>query len=142
MKALSRHLPLITNRIAFQLDDASKTLPLITPRINFSDALIELQNDTTEMATAADILEDPRGIDDLLSTTSDVLEMSPCQSEKTDDCAYSSTTWRIPKPNGEPGRPRSGGYNLEEELGAWEADLLASINVGELYSCPGCPGLT
>ena len=35
---------------------------------------------------------------------------------------------QIPKPPGGPGRPRSGGYNLQEQLG-WEKDEFEEIKV-------------
>jgi hypothetical protein len=35
----------------------------------------------------------------------------------------------IPKPSGEPGRPHSGGYSLDDALGAWGAETLSKVTV-------------
>lgn len=35
----------------------------------------------------------------------------------------------IPKPRGEPGRPRSGGYNLQEQLTGWTTGFYNEIKV-------------
>lgn len=36
---------------------------------------------------------------------------------------------KIPKPQGEPGPPNSGGYNMESELRGWSPDLLDNVTV-------------
>jgi hypothetical protein len=35
----------------------------------------------------------------------------------------------IPKPPGEPGRPNSGGYNIENEIHAWGPKKISQVNV-------------
>ncbi|KAF8876366.1 hypothetical protein CPB84DRAFT_1752435 [Gymnopilus junonius] len=62
------------------------------------------------------------------SSYSDEQDISPSQPGDANDEPFPAICVKIPKPNGEPGRPRSGGYNLDEELGAWDADTLSSVN--------------
>ena len=54
MKFLFRHLPLITNRIEFQLDGIPHALPLITPRIDFSDFSSTLRDKGTDIQTSGE----------------------------------------------------------------------------------------
>lgn len=36
---------------------------------------------------------------------------------------------KIPKPSGEPGRPRSGGYSIEAALASWDKKEFSDVNV-------------
>ena len=108
---MTRHLPLITARIEFP----AHTLPVITPRINFSGPGIEHK---IERATRHDI--------------GDNIESVASESDSPNNESDYEMRSLIPKPLGEPGRPGSGGYNLEESLGwtknKYEALLVSSTN--------------
>ncbi|KAF8876378.1 hypothetical protein CPB84DRAFT_1752445 [Gymnopilus junonius] len=133
MKALSRHLPLITSRIEFRLDGIAHAPPLITPRIDFSEALAAQQNTTEDIIPEnyPNHIEDSNSSDD--ARYGDEHEASPSQQGDGDEEFFSSTSVKIPKPNGEPGHPRSGGYNLDEELAAWDAGTLSNVNTSREY---------
>jgi len=47
--------------------------------------------------------------------------------EEGGDIVQSTTL--IPKPSGEPGRPHSGGYSLDEVLSPWGVATLAKVTV-------------
>ncbi|KAF8873918.1 hypothetical protein CPB84DRAFT_1753136 [Gymnopilus junonius] len=128
MKALSRHLPLIMSCIEFRLDGIAHAPPLITPRIDFSEALAAQQNTTEDIIPEnyPNHIKDSNSSDD--ARYGDEHEASPSQQGDGDEEFFSSTSVKIPKPNGEPGRPRSGGYNLDEELAAWDAGMLSNVN--------------
>ncbi|KAF8518164.1 hypothetical protein BU17DRAFT_66600 [Hysterangium stoloniferum] len=40
---------------------------------------------------------------------------------------------KIPKPQGEPGHPNSGGYSVESELHGWSPDLLENVTAKKHY---------
>ncbi|PPR03095.1 hypothetical protein CVT26_004614 [Gymnopilus dilepis] len=126
MRSLSRHLPLITSRIEFRLDGLSRALPLITPRIDFADSLVFDQADTDKVGSV-DQIDSPEH-SDASQQAFDAWELHEFPSgDHPDDCLPIIPT-RIPKPSGEPGRPHSGGYNLDDELGAWDAETLSAVN--------------
>jgi len=81
--------------------------------------------------------ESARSNDDrAMLTDDDNNESEDSESASTGDDdtigAPVNSTRKIPKPAGEPGRPGSGGYNIETQLQGWTPDLVANVNVGSL----------
>ncbi len=127
-----RHLPLITCRIEFT--------PLAhTPRPSITAC--------REFTIAREHSPSPPLIDPgspSLSDTSDASDGSmhsdddnPSGSIVGDDDGVDDEDVKIiPKPPGEPGRPKSGGYNLEQALG-WPDAIYQQVIV-----CPSCWGFS
>jgi hypothetical protein len=115
---LSRQLPVITMCIEFSQKNLGPT-PIITPQIDFANNSSKILLVEEENAMEVDIV-------DVL-----VPEKAPDYDDDTLDIladAMKNPT-KIPKPIGEPGRPRSGGYCLEAALGNWGDELFHAINV-------------
>jgi hypothetical protein len=112
---MRRHMPLITQRIIFA-HQALPGLPTITPRIDF-----DMEDLTRSRASQepGDKSDDER--DELLSALSSI--ESDDSGGKDGDKSGGKDGSKIPKPAGEAGRPRSGGYNLKEVLGWTKADF-------------------
>lgn len=121
---LSRQLPVITSSIEF-FQKSPGPPPIITPQINFSSNTPsqhapQPEEDDIDMMEITDIISTPApgetpdddNVEDFLNRLDVVL----CNS-------------KIPKPCGEPGRPRSGGYSLEAALGKWGEELFQDVNV-------------
>jgi len=117
--SIAPHLPLITSRIEFALSTAAGGRPVITPRIDFGEewglpmGTMEI-DPRTPTESLEDVDEDLRSID-----ADDGEEMAIRQLNNS----------KIPKPQGEPGRPNCGGYSIETELRGWSPDLLESVTV-------------
>lgn len=124
---LTRHLPLITPRIEFSsviLD----SIPIITARIDFAT---KLDNNCQPSDKSG---EKPAG-DDKLSNH----ELSDHEAMDVDDDDNGSVidsieeilnhNKKIPKPRGQPGRPRSGGYNFQTTIKAWGEELIDEVTV-------------
>ena len=107
---LNPHLPIITPRIEFSSSSHSHPPAIITPRIDFADLWVG-DNYGASHAVSSDMDSD-------YEMDFDADEMLFNNNEK------------IPKPPGEPGRPNSGGYNIEKELSAWGADKISQVTVG------------
>ncbi|KAJ3517896.1 hypothetical protein NLJ89_g212 [Agrocybe chaxingu] len=119
--ALARHLPLITQRIEFTAPRNAGLPPVITPRIDFNTLWMEpLDTDTATppMSRETSVLTE--------SDNNSQEENASQDNEDGDDA--NGINKKIPKPAGEPGRPHSGGYNLENELQGWAPDLFTNIN--------------
>ncbi|PPR05294.1 hypothetical protein CVT26_011617 [Gymnopilus dilepis] len=120
MSCLSRHLPIITNRIRFVSVKLAPP-PVITQRIDFAGMWVydrepENQNSASPIGPAQRVspeLQDNEMDPGTYTTSSDESEIS----DDEDECR------KIPKPQGEPGRPRSGGYTLKKVLRGWGDDL-------------------
>lgn len=112
---LAVHLPIITSRIEFQPIKASCP-PIITPRIDFNQEWGSEHNHDAD--------------DDV-----DMISEHNYDSEHADslfddeDADESHHNKKIPKPAGEPGRPNSGGYNIEHKLRGWSPDMVMAVNV-------------
>ncbi|KAF8961310.1 hypothetical protein BDZ97DRAFT_1921391 [Flammula alnicola] len=124
---LSRALPLITHRISFSAN-VSSTNPTITPRIEFPAKRAikpkELsqsrpERELTPSITSADEEDQPANSDG----ESELSELS-----ESDTAPDTPTQMKIPKPAGEPGRPRSGGYNIEAVLAPWGKEEFAKVH--------------
>ncbi|PPR02272.1 hypothetical protein CVT26_011748 [Gymnopilus dilepis] len=117
MPCLSRHLPVITNRIQFVSVKLAPP-PVITQRIDFA-GMWSCDSEPEKRAPAglrqgvSPELHD-EGIDPEVDLA------SSGESEMSDD---DDSSTKIPKPQGEPGRPRSGGYTLSKVLRGWGDDL-------------------
>ena len=115
---LAIHLPVITSRIEFQPIKTSRP-PIITPRIDFNQEWgSDLNHDAdedTDMVSEHNYDSDPA--DSLID------------DEDAADNNESTNNKKIPKPPGEPGRPNSGGYNIEHELRGWSPDMVTAVNV-------------
>jgi hypothetical protein len=106
---MQRHLPLITPRIQF-VPQLSASIPVITPRMDFTGAESKHRKRVT------------------FASTTESSDSSSGASDTTDDDTDFEQQPPISKPSGEAGRPRSGGYNLEETL-AWPKDQYEALVV-------------
>ena len=106
---LNSHLPIITPHIKFSTLSQSHPPTTITPRIDFAD-LWTIGNDSASHVAPSD---------DEDSTS---MDLDLPESESSGDEMLSNNNRKIPKPPGAPGRPNSGGYNIENELRPWGAD--------------------
>lgn len=116
---ITRHLPLITPRIEFFPSKHFGAPPIITPRINFGTTTrspVSPHNNDT----AGDIVAEFNSLDNSEPNISDV---------DTDIVEEKSTSILISKPGGQPGRPYSGGYKLNEVLVGWRPQLIAQVTV-------------
>jgi len=111
--SLARHSPLITSRIEFRPSKVAGNLPIITPRIDFGEEWALPAFDAT-----ASIVD--KNLDD--NDLRDVMDDEEFFIESTNNS-------KIPKPQGEPGRPNCGGYSIESELHGWSPDLLENVTV-------------
>jgi hypothetical protein len=117
--AICRHLPLITPHVEFTPQHRSDQ-PKITLRISL-DHLVDSRS------------LDDEGDEDLTvdSDTEMTDSAAPEVESECDDGSDISTGSKIPKPPGEVGRPRCGGYNLETALG-WREKTLEDVTVSLL----------
>lgn len=116
---LSRHLPLITARIHFNAVPIPP-LPVITSRTFFAEGERAPRDLTPSISGNESTADDNDGIIDPDG------ESEVSDNSEEDEC--SSTL--IPKPAGEPGRPNSGGYSLEDALAPLGKELLGKVIVG------------
>jgi hypothetical protein len=152
---IERHLPLISMRICFASQPAPPT-SIITPRINLNGVTNRLKNnvaavdhtDTTNVSGVtskpkkrvvirqptdhSDVTgEDPSGEDldgEVSSSEGPPAPSDPEGSGESEVGGSEVEDGLICKPSGEPGRPRSGGYNLEDTLG-WPKDAYEALVV-------------
>lgn len=133
---IAQHLPLITNRIPFTLNPPP-ALPSLTSRKEFLDEREPLATPSNHMADPSTL---PSTGSPLKYSGSVVffgaqketarkhekgkgVEEQPIQEEPDEMVAL------IPKPSGEPGRPHSGGYSLDNVLSDWGAETLSKLTV-------------
>ncbi|PPQ70077.1 hypothetical protein CVT26_013411 [Gymnopilus dilepis] len=123
--ALLRHLPLITNRIQFERVSSPHATSVITPRIQFSSGQLEIDNRSGENA-AIHSLPKSSHVSEMLVSDEGESELSDLSDSESEGLR---PAWEsIPKPPGEPGRPNSGGYNLESQLHGWTPKLFSEIS--------------
>lgn len=108
---LARHLPLITSRIEFRSSTIIGDTAIITPRMDFAEEWSDTISDS--------------GHDE----DKDLAPISDHSESEPDNEDFYPGDNKIPKPAGEPGRPGSGGYNIESKLVGWSPDLVTNINV-------------
>lgn len=120
---LSRQLPVITTCIEFSQKNLGPT-PIITPQIDFAHN------------ASKNLLVEDEDVGMMEGDTVDaLLEKTPDHDDTLDILAHlMKNPTKIPKPIGEPGRPRSGGYCLEAALGNWGDELFHAVNVRLLLS--------
>lgn len=124
---LSRHLPIITNRLEF-FPQRIGPPPVITPRINFAKRL----DNTTEEDSASsnnDMDDSDTMAPAMAPATADV---GSEEREETGEDAEEFANFvdkKIPKPRGQPGHPGSGGYSLDFVLRKWGSTLITDVNV-------------
>lgn len=131
---ITRHLPLITNRIRFS-SSGMAPLPTITPRVDLPllgvNILPANGNPTERELTPSEDGEEgsPENQSNVDDGESELSELSELESDIDSD----KLIWpvlKIPKPSGEPGRPNSGGYSIEDALISWGKDEFGKVMVG------------
>ncbi|KAK0460416.1 uncharacterized protein EV420DRAFT_1478202 [Desarmillaria tabescens] len=105
-----RHLPLITRRIEFT-PLARTPLPSITARREFAIAR-EHSSSPPPVDPGLPLSDVSDASDVSMQSDDDNLSGNILEEDSIDD----EDVKIIPKPPGEPGRPKSGGYNLEQTL--------------------------
>lgn len=133
---IRRHRPLITPRIQFQLAPRPP-LPLITPRMEFDLESLACSSPTGSADSSSHSSSDPGSPIDLSrDMDDDEPELDTDRGSSTLPQSASTTPNAapalIPKPNGEPGRPRSGGFNLEatlKDVHNWSTKDIDDLNV-------------
>jgi hypothetical protein len=88
------------------------SLPVITPHIDFCE----------EWADALDPIASI--VDKNLVDDDDMISM-----DDDEESVLGTHNSKIPKPQGELGRPNCGGYSIETELHGWSPDLLENVTV-------------
>ena len=128
---LCPHLPIITPRIEFSSLSQSRPPMTITPRIDFAELWIMENNLGSHAVSDAPSDDDSdEGSSDMdLDSDNEINEM--LLDNKSNELLLDKNYYpKIPKPQGEPGRPNSGGYNIENELCAWSTDKISEVMVG------------
>ena len=123
---LHPHLPIITPRIEFSSLSQSRPPATITPRIDFAELWI-MENNSGSHAVSDVALSDDEGSTEMdLDSDNEINEML---LDNNHEMLLDNNNYPIPKPQGEPGRPNSGGYNIENELCAWGTDKISQVMV-------------
>src|SRR6266702_3564631 len=136
---ISRHLPLITNHIRFS-SVAMAPLPIITSRVNLPLRRVDVPsaNRSPEERELTPSEDGEEHYPENKSTKQDdgeseLSELSELESEI--DCDEPlRPAQKIPKPSGEPGRPNSGGYSIEDALISWGKDEFGKVMVSTPHS--------
>lgn len=141
------HPTLVTPRIQFYFADrsTSRHTSSITPRIDFiqrnplpADEFTQHQqsDDSDSELPPSSPMSLASDFDEEMNTGPSGDEELDTESQQTyqgyngnNDLSVADTL--IPKPQGEPGRPRSGGYNLESCLIGWTPDLYAGVRASD-----------
>jgi hypothetical protein len=125
---LRRHLPITTNRLEFFRQSIGPP-PAITSRIDFVKRIEEdFESDSESDNDKCGVVMD---IDATSATPLDVSSSSSGADEPAEEIADLLDTGekKIPKPKGQPGHPRSGGYSLDFVLRNWGSTLVSDVNV-------------
>jgi hypothetical protein len=124
---LRRHLPITTNRLEF-FPQSIGPPPAITPRIDFEKRLEgDFESDSeNDMCGDGDVMN----IDASPATPFDDVSSRSSAEEPAEEIPDLLDTGekKIPKPKGQPGHPRSGGYSLEFVLRNW-GSTFSDVNV-------------
>lgn len=138
-RLLSRHLPIITNRLEFFPQNICPP-PTITPRIDFGNRLANKDPNFTaeDSVSTNDPNDDGGGVMDIneafvnpATPPADVA--SDSGTEETSDL-LDTVDKKIPKPRGQAGHPGSGGYSLDFVLRKWGSTLITDVNVSQIIS--------
>jgi len=138
---IARHLPLITNRIPFTFNPPS-SLPHLTNRNEFRKEFRKGFRDAREQSamppSVLPSVASPLKYSDSVvfalqrGKESETVDMGKAREEEREDEEVGEvieSNTLIPKPSGEPGRPHSGGYSLDEVLSPWGVATLAKVTV-------------
>ncbi|KDR65799.1 hypothetical protein GALMADRAFT_148382 [Galerina marginata CBS 339.88] len=119
---ISRHLPLITHRVQFS-SKVSSTAPLVTHRLEFDRQTAASKKPQLERRelTPSDSGSERNKDKDLESDLSDL-------TDSEEEATHSAVSKKIPKPAGEPGRPGSGGYSIDDTLASWGKEEVLKVN--------------
>jgi hypothetical protein len=123
---LHPHFPIITHRVEFSSLFQSQSPTAITPHIDFAEVWTT-KGDSDSRAVSRDQSPSHYGDDELM-------EIDELESDVPDDSVLPNNldNEKIAKPTGEPGRPNSGGYNIEHELRVWGADKISEVTVSRI----------
>jgi hypothetical protein len=135
---LSRHLPMITNRLEFFPQNIGPP-PIITSTIDFANRLAnkeqKVANKEQKVATedsdsSLTSVSDNYNDDDAMDTNaSPAITPVDIHSDSESEEIADTVDKKIPKPRGQPGHPRCGGYSLDVVLRKWGSTLIADVNV-------------
>lgn len=147
---IARHLPLITNRIPFTFNPPAPLSPLTNrkeflhtreqsatppsvlpnnvPLLKYSGSVVFTLQKETENADKGKGPEEETADEE----AEEVIESSRLIPQPSEVIEGPSL---IPKPSGEPGRPRCGGYSLDEVLSPWGVETLAKVTVSIYFRC-------
>ncbi|KDR77444.1 hypothetical protein GALMADRAFT_138555 [Galerina marginata CBS 339.88] len=120
---ISRPLPLITHRIQFSSKVLSTT-PVVTSRLEFGQQTLKrapVSYVERELTPADHSYGDSPLNEDIESELSDL-------SDSEEAPAQPPTSKKITKPSGEPGRPGSGGYSIDDALASWGKEEVLKVN--------------
>jgi len=112
-------------------------LPIITPRVDLPllgvNTLLGNRNPTERELTPSEDGEEgsPENQPNVDDGESELSELSELESDSDSD-KPTRPVQKIPKPSGEPGRPNSGGYSIEDALISWGKDEFGKVMVGNL----------
>jgi hypothetical protein len=85
---------------------------------------------------AAKTASQPGGTKPPVPAPSEAPSPAPSKASELSELPEPDEDWEnrpiIPKPNGEPGRPNAGGYNLEDAVG-WDAKKYGRMKVGSVF---------
>lgn len=126
---IERHRPLLTPRIEFKLAPLPP-LPSITSRIEFTpERLARVQKGKGRAVNQRARFGSVSGND------GDELQPVPGSSNSRDRSPRITSSNMIPKPSGEPGRPGSGGFSVDEvlmETHNWSKESVDKLMVRKL----------
>ena len=109
--------------------------PIITPRVSLSLPRVRVPQSHANRSPEERALtpsEDGEGSSDNKSSELDDGESELSELETDIDCdEQSNLVQKIPKPSGEPGRPNSGGYSIEDALISWGKDEFHKVTVSK-----------
>lgn len=133
-RLVRRHLPVTTHRLRFDpIYPQLRTLPTITARMNFGGLSTTSSSTHQRRATseASSILRQSLADTDEDSSAESLphSQSTPGHVSDVDEDYGVTNEALIPKPPGEPGRPRSGGYNLQERLVGWTTVFFDEVKV-------------
>jgi hypothetical protein len=108
----------------FQRPDNPRVLETLPAKTPSAEPKPVAQSASIHIPTAAPVIDTKHAVHfaSLSSLSSELLEVAN----------GGQSSWKIPKPDGEAGRPGRGGYNLEQVLDKWPAGLFEQVKVSKL----------
>lgn len=136
---MSHPLPRITKRIEFKAATPEPVFPTSVPkisqRIDFMSALSQLHSsdNAASLHSAEAVRDDPKAMSDQDTEDLDAFDDGEDEEDRSnnsdDEEMESISIGVIMKPQGEPGRPQSGGYTLSTVLTGWTPKFYKQVNV-------------